>query len=82
MNLTFALDAAGRALGGVPAVDEAVHAIAVRGRSVFIGGTFTRVGGRAREGLAALPRPPRALTGGELATPAPAHPSPYQLGSG
>ena len=54
MNLTFALDAAGRALSGVPAVDEAVHAIAVRGRSVFIGGTFTRVGGRAREGLAAL----------------------------
>ena len=48
------LDAAGRALGGVPVVDGAVQALALRGRSVFIGGTFDRVGSRPRGGLAAL----------------------------
>ena len=41
---------------GIPAVNGAVHAIAISATKVFIGGQFTTVGGLARTNIAAIDR--------------------------
>jgi hypothetical protein len=52
-----ALDArTGRLLRWNPRVNGRVYAIALRGKRVFLGGSFTSVGGRSRSNLAAVGR--------------------------
>ena len=52
-----AIDArTGRLLGWNPGVNGRVSAIAVFGRRVYLGGTFSRVGGRPRRNVAAVGR--------------------------